>query len=179
MTTQSEKSMDFNQEGVQMCIHSARTTINLIGWTARNVERLYAITPWWHTFHSLCEALSILMLELAYQAQHFPGEAAYILDDAKKVIRWLILMSEQSISARKAWEIFDSPRGCSQDKLERILAPGAALCRCGRFVPASWFNKADAYLKYPNGRFWQKHKACAALQVPHGNIGLSRVIMRR
>ncbi|PVH70541.1 hypothetical protein DL98DRAFT_504521, partial [Cadophora sp. DSE1049] len=115
MTTQSEKFMNFSQEGVQTCIHSARTMINLIGWTARNVERLYAITPWWHTLHSLCEALSILMLELAYQAQHLPGEAAYILDDAKRGIRWLILMSEQSISARKAWEIFDS--------LIRVVAP--------------------------------------------------------
>ncbi|KAH9214215.1 fungal-specific transcription factor domain-containing protein [Leptodontidium sp. 2 PMI_412] len=115
MTTQSEKSMDFNQEAVQMCIHSARTMINLIGWTARNVEKLYAFTPWWHTLHYLCEALSVLMLELAYQAQHLPTEAADILDDAKRGIRWLIMMSEESISARKAWEIFDN--------LVRVVAP--------------------------------------------------------
>lgn len=115
MTTQSEKSMDFNQEAVQMCIHSARTMINLIGWTARNVEKLYAVTPWWHTLHYLCEALSVLMLELAYQAQHLPTEAADILDDAKRGIRWLIMMSEESISARKAWEIFDN--------LVRVVAP--------------------------------------------------------
>ncbi|KAH7317930.1 fungal-specific transcription factor domain-containing protein [Rhexocercosporidium sp. MPI-PUGE-AT-0058] len=115
MSTQSEKSMDFNREGVQMCIHSARTMINLIGWTARNVERLYAVTPWWHTLHYLCEALSVLMLELAYLAQHLPTEAGDILDDAKKGIRWLIMMSEESISARKAWEIFDS--------LVRVVAP--------------------------------------------------------
>ena len=113
--TQSERSMDFNREGVQTCIHSARTMINLIGWTARNVSKLYAVTPWWHTLHYLCEALSVLMLELAYQAQHLPAETAYILEDAKKGIRWLIMMSEESISARKAWEIFDS--------LVRIVAP--------------------------------------------------------
>ena len=115
MSTQSEKSMDFNQQGVQLCIHLARTMINLIGWTARNVEKLYAVTPWWHTLHYLCEALSVLMLELAYQAQHLPAEVAYMLDDAKKGIRWLIMMSEESISARKAWEIFDT--------LIRLVAP--------------------------------------------------------
>jgi hypothetical protein len=37
------------------------------------------------------------------------------LDDAKKGIRWLIMMSEQSVSARKAWEIFDG--------LIRMVAP--------------------------------------------------------
>lgn len=115
MASQSEKSKDFNKESVEMCIHSARTMINLIGWSARSVEKLYAITPWWHTLHYLCEALSVLMLELAYQAQHLPSEAAYILDDAKKGIRWLVMMSGESISARKAWEIFDS--------LIRVVAP--------------------------------------------------------
>ncbi|KAK0111791.1 hypothetical protein ONS96_001059 [Cadophora gregata f. sp. sojae] len=115
ISTQSEKSMDFNRQGVEMCIHSARTMINLIGWTARDVAKVYAVTPWWHTLHYLCEALSVLMLELAYQAQHLPAEAGYILDDAKKGIRWLIMMSEESISARKAWEIFDT--------LIRLVAP--------------------------------------------------------
>ncbi len=115
MASQSEKSKGFNKEAVETCIQSARTMINLIGWAARSVEKLYSITPWWHTLHYLCEALSVLMLELAYQAQHLPSEAAYILDDAKKGIRWLAMMSGESISARKAWEIFDS--------LVRIVAP--------------------------------------------------------
>jgi len=108
MNTQSEDSMSFDQEGAQTCIRSARKMINLIGWLASNVERLHAITPWWHTLHYLCEALSILMLELAYQAQHVTGEVTFILADAKRGVRWLIMMSEQSISARKAWEIFDN-----------------------------------------------------------------------
>lgn len=115
ISTQSARSMDFNREGVEICIYSARTMINLIGWTARNVAKLYAVVSWWHTLHYLCEALSILMLELAYQAQHLPAEAAYILDDAKKGVRWLIMMSGESISARKAWEIFDG--------LIRLVAP--------------------------------------------------------
>ncbi|KAJ5040634.1 uncharacterized protein L3040_006283 [Drepanopeziza brunnea f. sp. 'multigermtubi'] len=115
ITSQSEKSKQFSQVSVEMCIRSARTMINLIGWSARSVEKLYAITPWWHTLHYICEALSVLMLELAYQAQHLPGEAAEILDDAKKGIRWLVMMAGESISARKAWEIFDS--------LIRLVAP--------------------------------------------------------
>jgi hypothetical protein len=106
---------DFNQQGAEKCIHSARTMISLIHWAASRVDRLYAITPWWNTLHYLCEALSVLMLEMAFQSQHLPNEAAYILDDAKNGVRWLRAMAGESVSARKAWEIFDC--------LVRLVAP--------------------------------------------------------
>jgi hypothetical protein len=52
---------------------------------------------------------------MAYQAHHLPEEAAEILSDAKKGILWLRDMAETSVSARKAWEIFDC--------LIRLVAP--------------------------------------------------------
>jgi hypothetical protein len=112
---QPESSKDFNQEAVETCIRSARKMISLLSWSASSSEKLYAISPWWNTLHYICEALSVLMLELAFKATHMPDEAAYLLDDAKKGIRWLAMMAEQSVSARKAWEIFDS--------LIRLVAP--------------------------------------------------------
>ncbi|KAE9370837.1 hypothetical protein N431DRAFT_510204 [Stipitochalara longipes BDJ] len=112
---QSEDSKDFNQEAVETCIHSARKMISLLSWSASNPRKLYAITPWWNTLHYICEALSVLMLEMAFRATHLPNEAAYMLDDAKKGVNWLAMMAEQSVSARKAWEIFDS--------LIRVVAP--------------------------------------------------------
>jgi len=112
---QTENSKDFNQEGVETCIRSARKMISLLSWSAGSFEKLYAISPWWNTLHYICEALSVLMLELAFKATHMPDAASYLLDDAKKGIRWLAMMAEQSVSARKAWEIFDS--------LVRLVAP--------------------------------------------------------
>lgn len=108
IVNQSDKSKDINQDTVEACIHSARRTIALLTWPLRSLERLYLIKPWWSTLHHLCEALSVLMLEMAYRSQHLPNEATYILEDAKKGVRWLSMMSEQSVSARKAWEIFDT-----------------------------------------------------------------------
>jgi len=105
---QSANSQAFNRNAVEACIHSARQTISNLSWVARNVQRLYTMSPWWHILHYLCEALSVLILEMAYRAQHVPTEAAYILDDTKKGILWLSMMAEQSLSARKAWEIYDS-----------------------------------------------------------------------
>lgn len=108
LKNQSEDSKDFNKVGVEACIHSARRMIHLISWSASSVEKLYCVTPWWNTLHYICEALSVLMLEMAFKATHLRKESAYILEDAKKGIRWLAMMAAQSVSARKAWEIFDS-----------------------------------------------------------------------
>lgn len=57
---QSTKSKDFNQQAVSTCVHSARTMISLLSWTASPIQRIYSIPPWWHTLHYLCEALSAL-----------------------------------------------------------------------------------------------------------------------
>lgn len=114
-SNQSKDARNVNQEAVEICINSARQMISLLSWAVRSVDSLYSISPWWSVLHYLCEALSVLMLEMAYQSQHLPREAAYILEDAKKGIGWLSTMSGHSISARKAWEIFDS--------LLRVVAP--------------------------------------------------------
>jgi hypothetical protein len=119
---QSTKSKDFNQQAVSTCVHSARTMISLLSWTASPIQRIYSIPPWWHTLHYLCEALSTLTLEMAYQAHHLPEEAAEILSDAKKGILWLRDMAETSVSARKALEIFDC--------LIRLVAPMISCSVC-------------------------------------------------
>ncbi|TVY41819.1 putative transcriptional regulatory protein [Lachnellula occidentalis] len=112
---QTEASQGFSQKAVVACILSARKMISLFAWPATSPEKLYAISPWWNILNYLCEALSVLMLEMAYKSQHMPHESVHILEDAKKGVNWLAMMSGQSISARKAWETFD--------KLIRLVAP--------------------------------------------------------
>ena len=113
--SQPTEAKAFNQEAVENCVFSARRMISLISWSSTSVGQLYAIRPWWKTIHYICEALSVLFLEMAFRSQHMPGEASSILDDAQIGIKWLSMMSHQSISARKAWEIYD--------KLIRVVAP--------------------------------------------------------
>ncbi|KAH6667220.1 hypothetical protein B0J14DRAFT_676967 [Halenospora varia] len=108
LDNQSQLSKDFEQEAVENCIHSARKMISLLSWNAKSKTKFYAIPPWWHTLHYLCEALSVLMLEMAFEAQHLANESADILADAKKGIYWLAMLSTGSIAARKAWEIFET-----------------------------------------------------------------------
>ncbi|RDW64228.1 hypothetical protein BP5796_10730 [Coleophoma crateriformis] len=112
---QTSNGKDFNYDAVLTCIRSARKMISLIHWFSGSPAKLYAIPSWWLTLHYICEALAVLMLEMAFQAHHMPEQAELILQDAKKGIRWLIMLSAQSLSARKAWEIFDA--------LLRMVAP--------------------------------------------------------
>ncbi|CAG8978305.1 hypothetical protein HYALB_00005891 [Hymenoscyphus albidus] len=104
----------FTQEAVQTCIHSARKIIALVNWSADGAG-VYSVPPWWNTIHYICQALAILILEIAFRSQHMPEEAEDILKDAKIGVNWLSEMSRFSISARKAWHIYD--------KLIRIGAP--------------------------------------------------------
>jgi len=104
---QSTESQAFNQSAVVNCIESAQCTISMLKGATRSMRRLYLIAPWWQIIHFLCEAMSILVLEMGYKAQHVRKEAKEILDDAKKGVMWLAKMAGRSISARKAWEIYD------------------------------------------------------------------------
>jgi hypothetical protein len=115
LNNQTQACRNFEQEAVDHCIHSARRMIALLKWSAKSEARFYAISPWWSTLHYLCQALSVLMLEMAFEAQHLPNEKADILTDAKQGILWLVMLSSGSIAARKAWEIFDN--------LIRLVAP--------------------------------------------------------
>jgi hypothetical protein len=72
---QSTSSKDFEKDAVEQCIRSARRMIQLIALNAKTETKFYAIPPWWHTLHYLCEALSVLMLEMAFKAQHLPNES--------------------------------------------------------------------------------------------------------
>ena len=115
LSYQTQSARDFEQEAVGHCIHSARRMISLLKWNAKSEARFYSISPWWNTLHYLCEALSVLILEMAFGVEHLPNETADILADAKEGIFWLAMLSAGSIAARKAWEIFDN--------LIRLVAP--------------------------------------------------------
>jgi hypothetical protein len=115
LSRQSHKSQHINQFAVEECIMSARKMISLLCWSCTTVDQIYTISPWWSTLENLCAALSVLMLEMAFQCQHMDKTFGGILADAKRGITWLSRMASVSISARKAWEVFD--------KLIRLVKP--------------------------------------------------------
>jgi hypothetical protein len=104
---ESERSKTFDSNAAITCVESARIILASLPSTSEPAM-VYAITEWWNVIHYIVEAGSILMLELAYRAEHLPSQAEEILADSKKAVLWLRAMSDQSIAARKSWEIFNS-----------------------------------------------------------------------
>lgn len=101
---ESGKSKDFNRSTATNCVHAAKAMLNLLP-DEPNPIGLYKISPWWSLLHYLMQAVTVLMLELAIRSDHMPNEAEEILNCAKKAVRWLNKMSDESIAAQRAWKI--------------------------------------------------------------------------
>jgi hypothetical protein len=107
IVNESERSKIFDSNCAATCIESARNILASLP-SMSEPAKIYTITAWWSVVHYIVEAGSVLMLELAYRAEHLPSQAEEILADSKKTVLWLRAMSDQSIAARKSWEIFDN-----------------------------------------------------------------------
>lgn len=104
---QSAKSKEFNRDAAQRCVDAAQDMLSLIPDEPNSVG-LNSVGPWWHILHYLVQACTVIMLEMSFRAAHMPGEAGNLIKASKKGVRWLHQMSEDSISARRAWQFCDS-----------------------------------------------------------------------
>lgn len=102
----SSASQKFHRDAVAKCVGSARALLATIRKPART-GKLHLIRPWWELLHHLCQAASILMLEIAFCVCHTRNEAPEVLQDAKDAVHWLRSMSRRSIPAYKAWQTHD------------------------------------------------------------------------
>ena len=104
---QSVKSKEFNRDAAQRCVEAAQDMLSLIP-DEPNAVGLNSVGPWWHILHYLVQACTVIMLEMSFRATHMPGEAGNLVKSSKKAVRWLHQLSEDSISARRAWQFCDS-----------------------------------------------------------------------
>ena len=110
---QARSSKSKNIESANKCVESARALLNLILHKPDSVT-LREGTLWWMLLHHLKRALTVLLLELTFRAEHMPSEADEISVDAKAAVSWLHHISNSST---------DALRTCSHmSKLLRLAA---------------------------------------------------------
>ncbi|GCB25139.1 uncharacterized transcriptional regulatory protein C3C7.04 [Aspergillus awamori] len=102
--TASNKKETFSHEMAVITLESARRMLDLIP-DVPDAVRLYDVCPWWCILHYLMQTTTVLLLELSFGSIHMPDEEANFLQAAKKAIRWLFAMSENSLASRRAWEL--------------------------------------------------------------------------
>ncbi|KAI5852550.1 fungal-specific transcription factor domain-containing protein [Morchella snyderi] len=101
---ESNRSRGFNRSAAATCIEAARETVALLP-DEPNPVGLISSSPWWCLLHYLVSAGTILMVEMAMRAEHNPQQADGLLKDAKKVLRWLRAMAEDSLAAERSWKV--------------------------------------------------------------------------
>ena len=97
---QSHSSKWKSINSANKCVESARAVLNLILHKPDSIT-LREGTLWWMLLHHLKRALTVLLLELAFRAEHMPSEADEIVVEAKAAVRWLHHISNSSTDARR------------------------------------------------------------------------------
>jgi hypothetical protein len=105
--SQSAKSKEFNRNAAQRCVDAAQDMLSLIP-DEPNAVGLNSVGPWWNILHYLVQACTVIMLEMSFGVPHMPTEVENLVKASKKGVRWLYQMSEDSVSARRAWQFCDS-----------------------------------------------------------------------
>ena len=102
MGDQSSTSKNRNHGFANNCVESARHILDLILNEPESTTLHQGVT-WWMLLHHLKRALTVILLELAFRAEHMPAEAASILGQAKKAVAWLRWLGSSSPMARCTW----------------------------------------------------------------------------
>jgi hypothetical protein len=101
---ESNRSRGFNRSAAATCIGGARETVALLPDEPDPIG-LISVAPWWCLLHYLVSAGAILMVEISMRAEHNPQQAEGLLNDAKKIVRWLRAMSRDNIAAERSWAV--------------------------------------------------------------------------
>ena len=102
---ESASSKEFNRSSARACVHAAMSMLALMP-DYPTAHEAYQLLPWWELLHFLAQATSVLLLELALDAQHFPDEVPQVATYLRKAMGYLWCMTEGSLSAYRAWRIF-------------------------------------------------------------------------
>ncbi|KAJ5211038.1 Transcription factor [Penicillium cf. griseofulvum] len=101
-----DKTYEFCNKTAAECVEAACHMLTLFPDTPDAVL-LYRMSPWWCTLHYLMQAVTVLLLELAFRAQHVPEKATMVSKAAKKALDWLSTLSKTNMASERAWKLCD------------------------------------------------------------------------
>lgn len=104
--SQGDKSYEFCSKTAAECVESACHMLTLFPDTP-DAALLHKMSPWWCILHFLMQATTVLLLELAFKAQHVPDKAPMVSKAVKKAVEWLFIMSKSNLASERAWKLCD------------------------------------------------------------------------
>ncbi|KAJ5226286.1 hypothetical protein N7468_007511 [Penicillium chermesinum] len=104
LPAEEDNTHEFCSKTAAECVESACHMLTLFPDTP-DAALLHRISPWWATLHYLMQAATVLLLELAYRAQHVPEKAIMVSKAAKKSLDWLSTLSKTNMASERAWKL--------------------------------------------------------------------------
>ncbi|KAJ5551822.1 Transcription factor [Penicillium sp. DV-2018c] len=101
-----DRIYEFCTKTAAECVEAACHMLTLFPDTP-DAALLYRMSPWWCTLHYLMQAVTVLLLELAFRAQHVPEKATMVSKAAKKAMDWLSALSKTNMASERAWKLCD------------------------------------------------------------------------
>jgi len=106
ITNQPARLNEFNQRSALTCVESAKAVARLLPDSpVFDVTLLYDSGPWWNMVHTIMQSLIVLLLEISYEAIQLPHDRREIIQEMKKLVRWLRAMRATNGMARRAYVI--------------------------------------------------------------------------
>ena len=120
---QSDESMQTNHNAAHRCVNSARAILQFLPGGS-NETSLDQSPIWWTLIHHIKRSATVLLLELAFRAEHMPSQVEEIIADATKAVNWIHVMGARSMAARRAWSLLNKSL---QSAAQRMGASTAGL----------------------------------------------------
>lgn len=106
IANQTQGSADFNRRIAEACVAAAKSIASLLSEDAeKDHANTYQTWPWWSMVHFLMQAVTVLLLEISYDAVQFPRDRQETIPSLKKLLRWLRAMRTNNPMARRAYQI--------------------------------------------------------------------------
>jgi hypothetical protein len=102
---QSSASQEFNLSSARACVHAAMSLLAVLPDNP-SAHESYQLLPWWALLHYVAQATAVFMLEMALGCQHFKNEIPEVVDYLRKAMAYIWCMTQESLSAYRAWRLF-------------------------------------------------------------------------
>jgi hypothetical protein len=87
-----------------VCVEAARKMLSTLP-DETDASLLFEVSPWWCVLHYVMQSMTIILVEFFLRTESGTMEAADLLDDIRKAVRWLREMATRDPSSQRAWSI--------------------------------------------------------------------------
>ena len=164
---QTDGTAELNRKTAEACVQGAQAVARIFP-DQPNYTFIYQQSPWWCIVHYIMQSIAVFLLEMLFSEMHITDPGARILENIKKLLRWLQFLSVSNAVAKRAYEVVIGIINTSAPRLRvdisDILAEGNSDQNYS--FQAYWPPGNTAFPSYPENSFPQAEWRTQSLNYP-------------